>query len=197
MIKELNADNLQHAFTSDELELAFKPEEYKLSQDQLISLLGIYGTQFGSYTTLLWQVPVLSLTAQSFLLTIALGSTTANFARIIVAALSIILVIASWSLMHEQRGRALNHGYVAAKISYKLNLVDLGPVNVDDGVPNSTTAVGVWTEPRNMFEKGNRGFGRAGILFNVWRITIALFFVADVLIIISALQGFSWFGPGS
>jgi hypothetical protein len=36
--------------------------------DQLISLLSVYAGQYASYTTLLWQVPALSLTAQAFLL---------------------------------------------------------------------------------------------------------------------------------
>jgi hypothetical protein len=163
-----------------------------LSPDSLINLLSVYGTQFGSYTTLLWQVPALSLTAQSFLLTIALGSTTANFARIIVAVLSMVLVIASWSLMHEQRGHALNHGTVANKIAERLQLQNL-EVSVDDGVPKSTTAAGVWTERSN----NRKMVARAGLMYGVWRICIGLFFIADILIIISAARGYTWFGPGS
>lgn len=164
-----------------------------LNPDNLINLLNVYATQFGSYTTLLWQVPALSLTAQSFLLTIALGSTTTDFARIIVAALSMVIVISSWSLMHEQRGHVLNYGDIASKISRQLNLANLGTVQVNDGVPKSTDAVGVWTEANNK----QRAIGRAGLMYAVWRIAIGLFFVADALIIISASQGFSWFGHGS
>ena len=39
--------------------------------DQLISLPGVYAAQYASCTTLLWQVPALSLTAQALLLTMA------------------------------------------------------------------------------------------------------------------------------
>jgi hypothetical protein len=52
------------------------PDEPKLlpqTPDQLISLLGVYASQYASYTALMWQVPALSLTAQAFLLTLALG----------------------------------------------------------------------------------------------------------------------------
>ena len=52
------------------------PDEPKLvldTPDQLTSLLGVYASRYASYTTLLWQVPALSLTAQAFLLTIALS----------------------------------------------------------------------------------------------------------------------------
>jgi hypothetical protein len=163
-----------------------------LNPDNLINLLNVYATQFGSYTTLLWQVPALSLTAQSFLLTIALGSTTTNFARIIVAVLSMVIVISSWSLMHEQRGHVLNYGDIAGKISGSLHLADLGIVEVDDGVPKTTDATGIWTERSNK----RKTIAHAGLMYAVWRITIGLFFAADILIIISASQGFSWFGHG-
>src|SRR6266567_2276116 len=47
---------------------AGKIEPIKNEQDEipdsLVSLLSLYGGQFGSYTTLLWQVPALGLTAQ-------------------------------------------------------------------------------------------------------------------------------------
>jgi hypothetical protein len=175
------------------LKLGFEKDELQLNPDNLINLLNVYGTQFGSYTTLLWQVPALSLTAQSFLLTIALGSDTANFARIIVAALSMIIVIASYSLMHEQRGHALSHGEVAAKIAEQLKLDKL-VVDVDDSVPpRPTDAADLWREQSNRL----RNIARAGILYNLWRITILLFFAADVLILISASRGYAWFGHSS
>ena len=42
--------------------------EGKWQRGDLVSLLGVYAGQAGSYTTLLWQVPALSFTGQSFLL---------------------------------------------------------------------------------------------------------------------------------
>jgi hypothetical protein len=173
------------------LHLDFAPSDFKLTPDDLINLLNIYGTQFGSYTTLLWQVPALSLTAQSFLLTIALNSTTTNFSRILLAALSMIIVIASYSLMHEQRGHALDQGEVAAKIAEQLQLDKL-LVDVDDGVPRPTTASEMWKEKSNK----SRTIARAGILYSLWRVTILLFFIVDILIIVSVVGNYTWFGHG-
>jgi hypothetical protein len=51
-----------------------RPKLAPETPDQLISLLGVYANQYASCTTLLWQVPALSLTAQAFLLTIALSN---------------------------------------------------------------------------------------------------------------------------
>jgi hypothetical protein len=83
-----------------------KPTLAPDTPDQLLSLLGVYATQYASYTTLLWQVPALSLTAQAFLLTLALGHGNGTSAKIIGAALSAATSGASYALMHDQRGHA-------------------------------------------------------------------------------------------
>jgi hypothetical protein len=182
--------------TWDKVKLGFEPNNFGLTPDDLINLLNVYATQFGSYTTLLWQVPALSLTAQSFLLTIALNSTTTNFARILLAVLSMIIVMASWSLMHEKRGHALDHGAVAAKIAGQLQLDNL-TVDIEDGVPGSTTAAKIWIEKSSRPSWIAPWIARAGILYGLWRATIAVFFVVDILIIIAAAQGYTWFGHSS
>ncbi len=56
-----------------------------------------------SRDSLLWQVPVLSLTAQAFLFTIALGSTS-RFARLLAAGLALAASLASIQLMVKHRG---------------------------------------------------------------------------------------------
>jgi hypothetical protein len=89
------------------------PTQKGFDLDALLTLLNVYTTQFGSYTTLLWQVPVLGLTAQAFLMTIALGMGISDDARIAASALSIIIAWASWRLMHTQRGRAINQAELA------------------------------------------------------------------------------------
>lgn len=52
---------------------------------------------------LMWQVPVLSLTAQAFLFTIALGSDMERSARIVSAVLALVASIASIQLMAKHR----------------------------------------------------------------------------------------------
>lgn len=46
------------------MSLPLGSERPKVAPDQLIALLGVSASQYASYTTLLWQVPALSLTAQ-------------------------------------------------------------------------------------------------------------------------------------
>lgn len=111
-----------------------------------LSLLNVYTTQFGSYTTMLWQVPALGLTAQAFLMTIALDSPISDDARIAASALSIIIALASRNLMHSQRGRAINQAELARRVSSKLALKQfLGDdFALDDAVPDKTNARNVW-----------------------------------------------------
>lgn len=55
------------------------------------------------WDTLLWQVPTLSLTAQAFLFTIALGPGVSQVARTIAALLSIVISCLSVTLMARHR----------------------------------------------------------------------------------------------
>lgn len=52
---------------------------------------------------LLWQSPALALTAQAFLLTIALGHDTSSFARLVSALLGAAITILSIQLMRKHR----------------------------------------------------------------------------------------------
>lgn len=52
---------------------------------------------------LVWQVPALSLTAQAFLFTIAVGGTTARPARIIASLLAVVITVLCTTLMARQR----------------------------------------------------------------------------------------------
>jgi hypothetical protein len=55
------------------------------------------------WDNLLWQVPVLSLTAQAFLLTIALGHDSSNWARLLAGGLSFLAALVSMVLMAGHR----------------------------------------------------------------------------------------------
>jgi hypothetical protein len=52
---------------------------------------------------MMWQTPVLSLTAQAFLFTIALGRESTIWARIVSAALALLAALASMQLMAKHR----------------------------------------------------------------------------------------------
>lgn len=55
------------------------------------------------WDTMLWQVPTLSLTAQAFLFTIALGPDTTRVSRTIAALLAIVISVLSVTLMARHR----------------------------------------------------------------------------------------------
>jgi hypothetical protein len=153
----------------------------KPSAADLISLLSAYGTQFGSYTTLLWQVPALSLTAQSFLMTIALSSGNTGLSRVIASLLSAVVAWASFALMHDQRGHAINHGELARRLSAKLDLKELlGSLEEPDANPARADAETVWTAWDHT-------------IYAVWKGCMVLFFVVDLVVIVSTLSGASWF----
>ncbi len=134
----------------------------------LASLLTVYTTQFGSYTTLLWQVPALSLTAQAFLLTIVLTNGNGHFAKLIAAALSIVIALASTRLMHDQRGHAMNHGELALRISRQLGLGSkLGNLDIEDAEPAGADAETVWVSWDHR-------------IYHTWTSALYLFLVVDV-----------------
>lgn len=153
--------------------------------DNLVSLLSVYAGQFGSYTTLLWQVPALGLTAQSFLLTIALMKDTSSGARIIACALSVIIALASAALMHNQRGRAINHAELLRRLSAKLGLSKFlyDSVELDDAIPKKTNAQNVWAVDH--------------LIYHGWMLCMCLFGIADGLIILAVIFRPSLFGAAT
>jgi hypothetical protein len=145
-------------------------------------LLSVYAGQFGSYTTLLWQVPALGLTAQAFLLTIALMKDSSSGARVIACALSLVIAIASARLMHNQRGRAVNHAELLRRLSEKLELSKFlhGDLELDDATPSKTNAQNVWAVDH--------------LIYHVWSWCMYLFMLADGLIILAVILRPSLFG---
>lgn len=166
-------------------ESAARHDDSELKPGDLVSLLNVYTSQFGSFTTLLWQVPALGLTAQALLMTIVLGTGSppiSHGARYAAAALSIIIAYASYHLMHDQRARAINHAELAKRISYKLSFTNLlgGSFGLSDAVPDKDTdAQNVWTTNR--------------FIYGIWVGCMGLFAIIDTLVIISLLSGTSWF----
>jgi len=157
-----------------------QPADFRQTSDKL-TLLNVYTAQFGSYTTMLWQVPALGLTAQAFLMTIALGSPVSGNARIAAAALSIIIAWASQNLMHSQRGRAINHAELAKRVSSKLTLkYYLGDdFALEDAIPRKTNAYDVWDVDHRIYA--------------IWKICMLIFVAVDIVVIISVEWNFNFF----
>jgi hypothetical protein len=157
-----------------------RPAHFRQTADML-ALLGVYTTQFGSFTTMLWQVPALGLTAQAFLMTIALGSPISDDARIAAAALSVIIAWASQSLMHSQRGRAVNQAELAKRVSSKLAVDQFlgGDFALDDAVPKRTNARDIWDVDHQIYA--------------IWRFCMIVFVVVDAVVILSVVTGWGVF----
>jgi hypothetical protein len=154
--------------------------------DHLIALLGVYAGQYSSYTTLLWQVPALSLTAQAFLLTIALSHGNGTSAKVIGAALSAVISAASYALMHDQRGHANFYGELARRVSSRLDLgTYLGGVltiDIEDGGETDAEEVWIWRGRSEVIAP------RAGRMYTVWKACMLIFLFVDVGIIASVVM---------
>jgi hypothetical protein len=152
--------------------------------DHFVGLLSIFGAQYASYTTLLWQVPALSLTAQAFLLTIALNHGNGETAKVVASALSMVIALASYLLMHDQRGHAINNGELAKRLSEHLTLGQLlGTVRENDSVPAQTNAEDIWTWHGEDYYIKITGAGRT---YAIWQACMLLFFFVGTGIIASA-----------
>jgi hypothetical protein len=153
--------------------------------DQLISLLSVYAGQYASYTTLLWQVPALSLTAQAFLLTISLSYDNGILAKVIAATLSGVISAASYALMHDQRGHANYYGELARRVSGRLDLgryLGVLTIDVEDGDRTDAEAVWIWRGRSEVIPP------RAGRMYAVWKACMLIFLFVDAGIIASVVM---------
>jgi hypothetical protein len=96
---------------------------------------------------LVWQVPVLCLTAQAFLYSIELGSSTSPVARIIAALASLVMTFLCVTLMARHRQAELFDAHWLGKVEETA----LGPDGVAHGrafarARNQEPVEGGWTE---------------------------------------------------
>ena len=150
-------------------------------RDSLLSLMSLYASQYASYTTLLWQVPALGLTAQSFLLTIALDPGSSTGGRVTASLLGALIAGASMALMHDQRGRAIHYGALLRRLAGSDGLglgILLWPLNDNDGTPRQTDAVAIW-------EVDHR-------IYHVWRLLLILLMAADGIALFIVLVDPAW-----
>lgn len=188
------------------------PEQPFPTDEQKLSLLTIFAGQFGSYATMVWQVPALGLTAQSFLLTIALTHGNSDGAKYISAVLSIGIAFASFQLMHDQRAHQICHGELASRLARELGLAGhmRGPIEALDSQPaeilptwiaSAAAAVRAmlgqqrqrrpdlapseWRNADSVWRDVDHS------IYGTWKILMGLFGVIDVVIIIGTALGLS------
>ncbi|GAA1806620.1 hypothetical protein [Nostocoides veronense] len=129
-----------------------------------------------AFDGLLWQAPVLSLTAQAFLLTIALGGGASRFARIVASLLSVIVSVLTVQLLTRHRQAEITDAHWLS--------------DMEGGLPEGFRAHGpTWAERRNQtpayagpFEPFRRLPG-----FFTWAVGLSLFGVAAVVTLIVAV----------
>ena len=88
-----------------------------------------------TYDTLMWQTPVLSLTAQAFLFNIALDLTKGNFAQIGASALAIIVSFASIQLMAKHRCHEVKTSEWLHDFEEQHQKYGLKPINPSEWAP--------------------------------------------------------------
>lgn len=74
-----------------------------LSREEMLAQYQVVAARRQNFDSMLWQVPALSLTAQAFLLVIALGSGSGHLARIAAGLLSAVTALMSVQLLLRQR----------------------------------------------------------------------------------------------
>lgn len=125
---------------------------------------------------MLWQTPVLSLTAQAFLFTIALGPDSSAGARIIAAILALSASLASLQLMakhrfHEERDSGLLRDYEDEKAGFH-------PIHGRSA--NDPQAA--WYLKISSYR--------------LWLVMLAVFAIAAVVVIVGVLASWNWLvGP--
>lgn len=77
-----------------------KPDKPEISDEAIYAAVA---ARRAGFDNMLWQVPIISFTAQAFLLTIALGPNTQPTARYISAGLAILVTLLSMILMARHR----------------------------------------------------------------------------------------------
>jgi hypothetical protein len=131
-----------------------------------------------SYEAVLWQVPALSLTAQAFLLTIALGGGPSPSARRLASVLSFISALASIQLLTKHR----HFERVDSKLCQKLE-DDLSLKAVCGYLPHAET------ENRRQPSDPKPSGWIAYSSFQIWRVLLGLFALAAMVAIVLTFIG--------
>lgn len=112
---KMSADNTEefeyfrHKYNLDDL----KPEELR-------EIYQVISTRRMHFENLLWQIPLLSLTGESFLFTIILSSSSSTFSRSLSSFLAMILALASLSSLSRHRVSDVHDSQLVESIEKKL-----------------------------------------------------------------------------
>ena len=137
-----------------------------------ISVYQVIASRRLGYDTSMWQAPVLSFTAQSFLYTIAL-SVSNNVARLIAALLALIIALISMQLMSKHRHHEIIDAKLLESLEKEMKLNKLVGCFPHEHPRHRARLVGVTPQ----------WFVRLSS-YQVWMSGLALFAIASISIII-------------
>ena len=128
------------------------------------------------WDALLWQVPALSLTAQAFLLSIALGSDSSRLSRILTSGLGIVAAFLSLHLLIRHRQAEVTDAHWLAQYEKQhFGITAHGPE---------------WRDRRNATVIPGRLGGLARIpAFPVWQAALSLFGLVGLIAFVLAIFG--------
>ena len=154
--------------------------------NQPIDLKTMKGPQYEIVATnrqiqdqMLWETPVLSLTALSFLFTIALGSGNSTASRLISASLAAITSFASLQLLIKHRALELHSMLIAHGYEKTNDFAEIHQRPHLDEAYQRLTGIEVWLARRPSYY--------------VWLTCLSCFFAASLLVIVIAIFCPGWF----
>ena len=159
------------------------------------------------WDNLLWQVPVLSLTAQAFLLSIALDPGGSTMGRLVSTTLSFLISFLCVDLMRRHRTAELVDAHWLEDVE---RMLIAHPDNPSD--PDRPPPVHTWPGDKIPLPFHGKGFrdardthaprtGRVPFskqtAFRIWSVGISLFGVVAAFLFIAALAWPEWFAPAT
>lgn len=145
----------------------------------------VVASRHAQWDNLLWQIPVLSMTAQAFLFSISLGPGSSTLARLIACGLSVVTLFLSATSMARQRQAAI---YDAKWLARQ-----------ERPWPNRDHQYGTGWKLRRDMQRLDAGWQGAIVprvpMFRTWIVAFLIFFAADVLISVLALCSPALFVP--
>ena len=148
-------------------------------REVLLTTYSVVAARRSAYDTLFWQAPVLSLTAQAFLFTVALSGGTPVWSRRIAAALALLSAVASIQLMLKHRLQENRDCVTCNELEVKLGIEAICG-SLPHGAPHQRTQARL---PRGLEKIKSH---------QLWIVLLSLFgFVAFLVIVLSFTKTFS------
>ena len=97
-----------------------KPKNHQLEQAELLTIWATIADRRAGYDTLMWQAPVIGMTAQAFLMTSALDRGHQEFVRIFFCVLSLLVALIVIQFFVKNRRNEMLDSFLLEEIEVKL-----------------------------------------------------------------------------